>query len=89
MKRKYEAQGVRFLAVSIEPDAKLVRSAAERLGLTMTVGISLRETLTPLYVNQVPSTVWVDAQGIIVMAASGEQTQGFFDRRTRALLGDK
>ncbi len=77
---------MRFLAVSIEPDKSQVQRAAERLGLTMTVAISLRETLTPLYVNQVPSTVWVDAQGTIVMAASGEQSQRFFDRRTRALV---
>ncbi len=77
-----------FLAVSIEPDREEVASAAARLGLTLTVAISRQETLTPLFVNQVPSTVFVDKDGIIVAAASGERSRGFFERRTKALLGE-
>ena len=77
-----------FLAVSIEPDRNQVARAAERVGLTMTVAISRNETLTPLFVNQVPSTVFVNEDGIIVAAASGERSRGFFERRTKALLGE-
>jgi hypothetical protein len=86
VKAEFEPRGVGFLAVSIEPDPALVRAAAARLGLTLTVAISEGETLAPLFVNQVPSTIFVDPEGIIVAAASGARSEAFFRRRTRALL---
>ena len=82
----YESRGVGFLALSLEPDEQLVRRAAQQLGIRMRVAISKDETLGPLGVNQVPSTVFVDAEGRIVAAASGERGRGFFERRVRALL---
>lgn len=86
MRQQYEAQGVGFLAVSIEPDRILVRRAAETMGIKMQVGISENETLGPLSVRAVPSTVFVNEQGIIVAAASGARDRGFFERRVRDLL---
>ena len=44
------------------------------------------EMLAPLAVNQVPSTVFVDKDGVIVIAASGERGKGFFEKRLKALL---
>lgn len=72
--------------MSIEPDETLVRRAAERNGIAMTVAVSAGETLGPLSVNQVPSTVFVNRQGVIVAAASGPRGAKFFARRARELL---
>ncbi|MGA9520553.1 MAG: TlpA disulfide reductase family protein [Myxococcaceae bacterium] len=88
VRREYEPKGVGFLAVSIEPDEALVRAAAAKIGLGQTVAISENETLGPLSVNQVPSTVFVNAEGVIVAAASGERDRNFLAKRTRALLGE-
>jgi hypothetical protein len=52
----------------------------------MTVAISSSETLGPLSVNQVPSTVFVDRQGVIVAAASGARSRRFFEDRVKELL---
>ncbi len=88
MRREYEPKGVGFLAVSIEPDEALVRAAAAKLGIQLTVAISESETLGPLAVNQVPSTVFVNEEGVIVAAASGERDRKFLEKRTRALLDE-
>lgn len=77
-----------FLAVSIEPDSALVRQGAKRIGIQMPVAISEEETLGPLGVNQVPSTVFLDREGVIVGAASGPRSEAFFERRVKALLGE-
>ncbi|HZH02918.1 MAG TPA: TlpA disulfide reductase family protein [Myxococcaceae bacterium] len=81
-----EGRGVGFLALSLEPDAELVRRGAEALGLKMTVATTEGEVLAPLFVNQVPSTVFLDAFGRVVAAASGARGRAFLERRTRALL---
>ena len=86
VRQKYEPQGVGFLALSIEPDPDLVRAGAKKLGLTMRVAYTEDETLGPLSVNAVPSTVFVNAEGVIVAAASGERKQPFFECRVQALL---
>ena len=72
--------------MSIEPDEALVRRGAERNGIAMKVAISDEETLGPLSVNQVPSTIFVDRRGVIVAAASGARGQKFFAQRVRELL---
>jgi hypothetical protein len=86
VRREYERKGVGFLAVSIEADEALVRRGAERNGIAMTVAISKDEMLGPLSVNQVPSTVFVDRQGVIVAAASGARDREFLEKRVRELL---
>ncbi|HYX93111.1 MAG TPA: hypothetical protein VE782_16205 [Myxococcaceae bacterium] len=86
MRHQYQEKGVGFLAVSIEPDPALVRRGAERIGIGMTVATSSDETLGPLSVNQVPSTVFVDRHGVIVAAASGGRSRGFFEDRVKELL---
>jgi hypothetical protein len=40
----------------------------------------------PLGVREVPSTLFVDAEGIIAAAASGPRSQRFLAERTGALL---
>ena len=87
MRRQYEARGVGFLAVSIEPDEALVRRGAQKMGIEMTVAISRDETLGPLAIREVPATVFVDREGVIVAAASGARDRRFFERRVAELLG--
>lgn len=86
VRRQFEQKGVGFLAVSIEPDEALVRSSAKRLGIAMEVAVSEDETLGPLSVNQVPSTVFLNRDGVIVAAASGARGRKFFEKRVRELL---
>jgi hypothetical protein len=86
VRREFEQRGVGFLAVSIEPNPGRVRRGAERIGIAMKIAISEDETLGPLSVNQVPSTVFVDRQGVIVAAASGPRDRRFFEARVRELL---
>jgi hypothetical protein len=77
---------VRFLALSLEPDEQLTRVAAEGYGLQMLVAVADGEVLAPLRVNQVPSTLFVDREGIIVAAASGSRKRRFFEQRAAALV---
>lgn len=86
MREQYEKQGVGFLAVSIEPDRDLVRGAIPKLGIRMPVAISENETLGPLSVREVPSTVFVNEEGVIVAAVNGARDRAFFERRVKALL---
>ena len=57
---------VRFLAVSLESDARLVRVAMERLRLTLPVATPEAELLAPLQLESVPATIFVDASGQVV-----------------------
>lgn len=86
VRQEYEAQGVGFLALSLEPDAQVVGAAAVRLGVRMKVAVADGEVLGPFGVNQVPSTIFVDRTGTIVAAASGERSRAFIERRVKALL---
>ena len=86
VRQQYEAQGIGFLALSLEPNVDLVRQAAARLGIQMRVATASGETLGPMAVASVPSTVFLDRDGIIVAAVTGERSRAFFERRVRALL---
>jgi thioredoxin-like negative regulator of GroEL len=88
VRRAYEERGVGFLALSLEPDERLVREAAARLGIGMAVATTRDEVLAPLGVRAVPSTVFVAADGTVVAAATGARSEAFFERRVRALLGE-
>ena len=65
---------------------ELVKAAATRLGIKMKVAVTKDEVLGPLGVNQVPSTLFLDANGVIVGAASGERSERFFRKRAASLL---
>lgn len=86
MRQALEPEGVGFLAVSIEPRKKLVQRGVAEIGIRMRVAISEDELLAPLGVKRVPSTVFVNAEGVVVAAASGERSRAFFEKRARALL---
>jgi hypothetical protein len=86
VRREWEPRGVGFLAVSLEQDAGRVRRAVAEWKLTMRVATATGELLGPLWVREVPSTVFVDAQGILVAAASGPKSQRFLAARVRELM---
>lgn len=86
MRKAHEGKPVQFLALSLEPDEALVQQAAASMGISMLVATTEQETLGPLSVRQVPSTVFVDEKGNIVAAASGARSRSFFEKRVRALL---
>lgn len=76
-----------FLALSIEPDLDEVRAARDRLGLGVQVAVTRDEVLAPFGVSGVPSTIFVNAEGRIVGAATGERSAEFFRKHARALAG--
>ena len=57
---------VRFLAVSLEADARRVRVAVETLKLRLPVATPEAELLAPLGLDSVPSTIFIDASGQVV-----------------------
>lgn len=86
VRKKYEPQGVGFLALSVEQDPGTVEAAAKRLGLSLEVAYAQSEVLGPLGVRLVPSTIFVDADGVIVAVVNGAKDAAYFERRVRELL---
>jgi hypothetical protein len=86
VRREFEPQGIRFLALSLDADEESVRAAAKKIGIQMTVALADGELLGPLGVNKVPSTVFVNSSGFVVAAASGERNRKFFYSRAKELL---
>lgn len=84
VRREHQA-AARFVAVSLEPDEKEVRDAADRMGLEMQIAFAEGEVLGPLGVNQVPSVAFIDSEGVVVAAASGERSRSFLEKRVREL----
>jgi hypothetical protein len=74
IRQEFEPQGVGFLALSLSSDRETVRTEAGRLGIRMAVGTTPAEVLAPLGVNAVPATLFVDRDGTIVAAATGEKS---------------
>jgi len=86
LRREFEPRGVRFVALSLEPDEALVRDGARKLGFQLPLAVTRDEVLGPLGVRAVPSIAWVDASGTIRTAATGERSLPFLRRHTEALL---
>ena len=86
IRKQYEPKGIRFIAISIEPDRERVGAAARRLQIQMKVALARGEALGPFGVNQVPSTVFIRGDGVIIAAASGARKRQFLEERTRELL---
>jgi hypothetical protein len=72
--------------VSLEPDRAKVAKWVGQTDMQIRVALAQGELLGPLSVNQVPSTVFVDSDGMIVAAASGERSRRFFMKRTADLF---
>jgi len=86
VRRRYEAAGVDFVALSVVPDAASTRRAADRYGLRGTVATSAGSVLDRIQVGSVPSTVWISGEGRVVAVAEGPQSERILDRETARLL---
>lgn len=75
-----------FLALSLEPDAQLVLAASNDFNIGAKVAIAKSEALGPLGVNQVPSTVFLRADGILNAVVSGPKDKAWFERRILEIL---
>jgi hypothetical protein len=86
IRAEFEPQGIRFIAVSLDSNADLVRRTAEKLGIHLALAVPQSEVLGPLGVKGIPSTLFIRADGTIVAAAMGERSRKFLADRTRELL---
>jgi hypothetical protein len=86
LRRQYEERGVGFLALSIEPEARVVLAAAQRMNIGSKVAIARSEVLGPLSVNQVPSTVFLSADGLLNAVVSGPKDRAWLERRIQEIV---
>ena len=86
LRSEYEARGVGFLALSLNPSEVRNRRTAAELGVHMTVATAKGEVLGPLRVSTVPATVFINREGVVVAAVNGERSRAFYARRLEALL---
>jgi hypothetical protein len=86
LRSEYEARGVGFLALSLNPSEARNRRTAAELGVHMTVATAKGEVLGPLRVSTVPATVFINRQGVVVAAINGERSREFYARRLEELL---
>ena len=84
--QKWSEQGVRFLALSLEPDQQQVEQAARDFDLTMQVAIAKSEVLGPFGVNQVPSVAFLRSDGIINAVGTGLKKREWIERRLAELV---
>ncbi|WXH27890.1 hypothetical protein WA016_01816 [Myxococcus stipitatus] len=86
LRSEYEARGVRFLALSLNPNEERNRQTAAELGVHMTVATAKGEVLGPLRLSTVPATVFINREGVVVATVNGERSREFHARRLEALL---
>ncbi len=86
LRAAYASRGVKFLAVSLEPDTRRVRVAAERLKLQIPLATAESELLGPLQLETVPATFFVDPHGTIVSRVNGAESRAGLAKRIDALL---
>lgn len=77
---------MKFLAVSLEPDQKIVKKSATAMDIQWQVASTKMAVLDPFGVKRAPSTVWIDDTGKIVAAASGDRSLRFLEARTNELV---
>jgi hypothetical protein len=86
LRQEFQPRGVGFIALSIDHDEAGVRSVAARLGIRMQVATMGDEVLGPLGVRSVPSTIFIDREGVIVAAATGAKSLPSLRKKTQELL---
>ena len=70
----------------MEPDPRQVIAAAQAFNIGSKVAIAKSEILGPLAVNQVPSTVFLRADGVLNAVISGPKDRAWFERRILEIL---
>lgn len=82
---RWAEKGVRFLALSLEPDSEQVEAKARELNLSMEVAIARSEVLGPFGVNQVPSMAFLNPDGVINAVGTGFKDSAWLERRLAEL----
>ena len=85
VRQELEPRGVGFLAVSLDQDFKRTRVAAEGFKISMTVATAASEMLDPYHLTVVPSTLFVDPSGRIILALNGSRSLEDLRREARVL----
>ncbi len=75
-----------FLAVALSDDATTVRTAAQRMGISMPIVQADGEILGPNGVRGVPSVLFVDGLGMGVDRTTGAKSIDELRRMARSLL---
>lgn len=74
VKARYQAQGIGFIALSLDPDEGKIFEAAAKAEVDSTLAWAEGEVMGPLGLKEVPSTVFIDADTVIVAQTTGEQS---------------
>jgi len=82
-----EQGGLTVVAIDQREDPAIVRSYVKRFGVTFAVGIDDSQQLgTDLHLIGLPSSFFVDRDGVIRDAVDGEMTYDVMSAKARALL---
>ena len=84
---KEQAGRLTVIAIDQREDASVVRSYVKRFGVTFAVGVDDGQQLgTDLHLIGLPSSFFVDRNGIIRDAVDGEMTYDVMNEKARSLL---
>jgi hypothetical protein len=72
VKQRLQMPVLGFVALSLDTDEDAVLEAASRAEVDSALAIAVGETMGPLGLRQLPSTVFIDAKGVIVASCNGE-----------------
>lgn len=87
---RYRDSGLVILAVNAGESAEDIQAYVEELGLTLTVILDLQGAILDLYeVRALPTTVWVDGEGIIRAEHLGPLDAQLIDRYIGDLIGSE
>lgn len=86
VRSELEAKGVSFLALSIDQDVERVEEFVKRYRISMPVATTDDSVLGPLGLRTVPSTVFLDRNGVIIEVATGPHSESYFRERVESLL---
>ncbi len=84
---RYANQGLVVLGVNAGEDALIVRKFVEQVGVTFPIVLDPDSAILDLYeVRAFPTTVWVDAEGMVFAEHLGPLTSDLIDRYMRQIL---
>lgn len=86
MRAAYEAKGVGFLALSVDPDLDDVTEAAQKMGLRFIVAAGDSAVMAPWHQRQVPDTLYLKADGQVLAFDRGPRTRADFEARVKELM---
>ncbi len=83
VKQRLQMPLLGFVALSLEADEDTVLEAASRAEVDSALAISTGEAMGPLGLRQLPSTLFIDAKGVIVASCNGECDEATVEKWAR------